>query len=199
MFLTTDSKPVNSQAFASKLSSRRDNWSPITWYQPTADSTSDPVATGDSTGVSMATEVWSRTVTQSRSLLKCSTAGSYRRGKALRLCVCLCLSYVAMVIRSGQCQERLESRGQHSRIYIQKADNEQHKCESLQKYTSTVMTPLRADQKNTCQRGFFVCGVFLYPNRGKFVIMGCTNKQINLTMDYGKQVTILKGSVSSSK
>lgn len=108
MFLTIDFKPVNSQAFASQLSSRSDNWSPITWYQPTADSTSDPVATGDSTGVSMATEVWSRTVTQSRSLLERSTASSYRRQERHCVCVCVCLSYVAMVIGSGQCQERLE-------------------------------------------------------------------------------------------
>lgn len=70
--------PINSQASASQLSQRGDNWSPVTWYQPTADSTGDLVATGESTGVSMATEVWSRTVPQSRSQLECSAACSNR-------------------------------------------------------------------------------------------------------------------------
>lgn len=72
-------------------------------------------------------------------------------GKALRLCVCVfVIRCYGDRVRSVSGALR-ESRGQHSRIYIQTAANGQHKGESLQKYTSTVMTPpLRADQKNTC-------------------------------------------------
>ena len=37
--------------------------------------------------------------------------GEKRHCVCVCVCVCVCLSYAAMVIRSGQCQERLESRG----------------------------------------------------------------------------------------
>lgn len=48
---------IDSQASAMYVSSGSDDFLFVAWFEPTADSRSDPVATKNSTGVSMATEV----------------------------------------------------------------------------------------------------------------------------------------------
>lgn len=78
---------------------------------------------GGSTGVCMAQEVWSHSTGEYL----------YRRGKAP--CVCVCIRHT-LLWWSGQ----VSFRSTHNIIYTQKSANNQHKSESLQKYTSVVMS-----------------------------------------------------------